>query len=123
MELVLQTIYHHARDLNSSWVMSRIKKPFWKRLFFGGSKSLLLRLGLTSSAKGFSSLIAVGTTREIGRERRLLLLVPMALEIESNGRIGFETGNEGIRRGGTVGEDVFVAFEDMLQANGLPAGG
>jgi hypothetical protein len=84
----------------------------------------LLRLGLTSSAKGFSSLIAVGTsTREIGRERRLLLLVPMALEIESNGRIGFETGNEGIRRGGTAGEDVFVAFEDMLQANGLLAGG
>jgi hypothetical protein len=46
----------------------------------------------------------------------------MALEIESNGRMGFETGNEGMRRGGTVGEDASVAFEDMLQANGLPAG-
>lgn len=69
--------------------------------------------------KGFSSFIAVGaSTREIVREKRLLLLVPMALEIESNGRMGFETGNEGIRRGGAVS----VAFEDMLQANGLAGG-
>jgi len=41
--------------------------------------------------------------------------------MESNGRMGFETGKDGIRRGGTVGAGL-VASEDMLQANGLPGG-
>lgn len=45
----------------------------------------------------------------------------MAFEIESNGRMGFDTGNEGIRRGGTVGAG-FEAIEDIWHAKGLPDG-
>lgn len=60
------------------------------------------------------------STRETGGIGRLLL-VPMALEIESNGRMGFETGNEGIRRGGAVGAES-AAIEVIWHAKGLPEG-
>lgn len=67
-----------------------------------------------------SFVINGASTRETGEGRRLLL-VPMAFEIESNGRMGFDTGNEGIRRGGTVGAGS-ATIADMWHAKGLPDG-
>lgn len=87
---------------------------------------MLLLFGLTSRSLG-STIFVVGRgfspetgaealTRVTGGETRLLL-VPMALEMESKGRMGLETGKEGIRRGDTVG-GVFAASEATWGAKG-----
>jgi hypothetical protein len=122
---------YQALDLNSSWVMSRMKKPFWKRLFLGGSNNLLLLLGLGFSSSplmshspfpevtGFSPPTEgrVSTCEGVGIGRFVIALVPIAFEIESKGRIGFETGNDGIRRG-KVGE--VSAAVTLVKAHGKP---
>ena len=103
-------LVYHALDLNSSWVISRMKNPFWKRLFFGGSISLLLLhgFGFESNCAGsaavtafdfglFSRVLEAANGASVVGETRLGC-VPMALEIESNGLMGRETGNEGVRR-------------------------
>lgn len=127
-------IFHHALVLNSSWVMSRIKKPFWNRLFFGGSRRTLLLFCLpvsspvvcTDSPFGFilsccccclfssPETAPNDSARDKGGETRLGA-VPIAFEIESKGRMGRETGNEGMRRGkvAEVGEGEFGDVGDV----------
>jgi len=94
-----------------------MKNPCWNRLFFGGANKTLLFFGfpvsnptvLTDNPTGlvaFSSPTRlIGTDCGTGDSARVnggetrLGAVPIAFEIESNGRIGRETGNDGIRRG------------------------
>lgn len=126
---------YHALVLNSSCVISKIKKPPWNRLFFGGSNSLLLLqgFGLVSDGLlcsvaipcglgGFSSRDLAANGASVAGAGRLGY-VPIALEIESKGRSGRETGNEGVRRwkDGEIGEELSGEDDPLMPVVGASA--
>jgi len=93
---------YHALVLNSSCVISIIKNPLAKREFLGGSSRTLLLFGfglvfISSSPE---------STEGAKTGARVIGAVPIALEMESKGRSGRETGKEGLRRGGRAVEIV-----------------
>jgi hypothetical protein len=85
--------------------MSIIKNPFAKRGFLGGSRRTLLLFGF-----GLAFISSSPDSTEGGEGgARVTGVVPIAFEMESNGRSGRETGKDGLRRGGRAVDIVFGA--------------
>jgi len=84
-----------------------MKNPVAKRGFFGGSRRTLLLFGFGFV---FISSSPPESTEDATAGGRVIGVVPIAFEMESNGRNGRETGKDGLRRGGrAVGIVIGVA--------------